>query len=48
MTPGPIFFVIPNLLMFAWIMIRQQGVFAVFFGRPLDDLGSLAMQTPII
>jgi hypothetical protein len=33
--------------MFAWIMIRQEGVFALFFGRSLDGLGSLAVQTSI-
>ncbi|MGD0655329.1 MAG: hypothetical protein ABSA16_13375 [Thermoguttaceae bacterium] len=36
-----------HLLMFAWIMTRQVKLFAPFSGRPLDGLGSFAMQTSI-
>jgi hypothetical protein len=33
--------------MFAWIMTRQVNLFTPFSGRPLDGLGSFAMQTSI-
>jgi hypothetical protein len=35
------------LLMFAWLMSRQVNFFALFSGRPLDGLGSFAVQRSI-